>query len=113
MRVARAISILAILCVAVTARAEGPAVGDLAPDFTLKASDGKTYTLSEFRGKQAVVVAWYPKAYTSGCTVECNGDNACEHTKLGCGGGACTASCIDGPKPALECADSCDCQPCP
>ena len=47
------------------------AVGDQAPDFTLPASDGKTYTLSDYRGKQAVVIAWFPKAYTSGCTVEC------------------------------------------
>ena len=46
-------------------------VGDPAPDFTLQASDGKTYTLSEYRDKKAVVVAWFPKAYTSGCTVEC------------------------------------------
>lgn len=54
-------------------------VGDMAPDFTLQASDGNTYTLSEFRGEQAVVVAWYPKAFTRGCTIECkslaeNGD---------------------------------------
>ncbi|MEH6584941.1 MAG: redoxin domain-containing protein [Halioglobus sp.] len=47
------------------------AVGDQAPDFTLQASDGNTYTLSDYRGKQAVVIAWFPKAYTSGCTVEC------------------------------------------
>jgi peroxiredoxin Q/BCP len=46
-------------------------VGDMAPDFTLPASDGKTYRLADFRGKQAVVVAWFPKAYTSGCTIEC------------------------------------------
>jgi thioredoxin-dependent peroxiredoxin len=46
-------------------------VGDEAPDFTLQASDGKTYKLSDFRGKQAVVLAWFPKAYTSGCTLEC------------------------------------------
>ena len=46
-------------------------VGDPAPDFTLQASDGGTYTLSDYRGKQAVVIAWFPKAYTSGCTVEC------------------------------------------
>lgn len=54
-------------------------VGDMAPDFTLQASDGNTYTLSDFRGQQAVVVAWYPKAFTRGCTIECkslaeNGD---------------------------------------
>jgi peroxiredoxin Q/BCP len=63
--------ILVMLCVAVGARAEGLAVGDVAPDFSLPASDGKTYTLSDFRGKQAVVVAWFPKAYTRGCTIEC------------------------------------------
>lgn len=41
-------------------------VGDMAPDFQLKGSDGKTYKLSDFRGKQGVVVAWYPKAFTGG-----------------------------------------------
>jgi thioredoxin-dependent peroxiredoxin len=46
-------------------------VGDPAPDFTLQASDGKTYKLSDFKGKQAVVLAWFPKAYTRGCTIEC------------------------------------------
>ena len=46
-------------------------VGDVAPDFELAASDGSTYRLSEFRDKQAVVIAWYPKAFTGGCTIEC------------------------------------------
>jgi peroxiredoxin Q/BCP len=46
-------------------------VGDPAPDFTLKASNGKTYKLSDFRNKQAMVLAWFPKAYTRGCTLEC------------------------------------------
>ena len=46
-------------------------VGDTAPDFTLQASDGKTYKLSSFKGKQAVVIAWFPKAATQGCTIEC------------------------------------------
>jgi peroxiredoxin Q/BCP len=54
-------------------------VGDTAPDFKLQASDGKTYRLSDFKGKKAVVLAWFPKAFTSGCTIECkslakNGD---------------------------------------
>lgn len=40
-------------------------VGDAAPDFTLQASDGKTYSLSKLRGK-AVVLAWFPKAFTAG-----------------------------------------------
>ena len=57
--------------------AAGPAyaqelkVGDVAPDFKLQASDGKTYTLSSFKGKQSVVIAWFPKAFTQGCTIEC------------------------------------------
>jgi peroxiredoxin Q/BCP len=46
--------------------AEELKVGDQAPDFKLVGSDGKTYTLSDFHGKQAVVVAWYPKAFTGG-----------------------------------------------
>jgi peroxiredoxin Q/BCP len=40
-------------------------VGDTAPDFTLKASDSQTYTLSKLRGK-TVVLAWFPKAFTAG-----------------------------------------------
>lgn len=60
------------------------AVGDAAPDFTLAASDGKTYSLADFRGKQSVVLAWFPRAFTSGCTVECkslakNGDRIREY----------------------------------
>ena len=46
-------------------------VGDQAPDFLLEATDGKTYSLSQFRGKEAVVIAWYPMAFTRGCTIEC------------------------------------------
>ena len=46
-------------------------VGDQAPGFTLEATDGNTYTLEQFRNKQAIVIAWYPQAFTSGCTIEC------------------------------------------
>lgn len=47
-------------------------VGDTAPDFELQATDGKTYKLSDFRKKNEwVVLAWFPKANTSGCTIEC------------------------------------------
>src|SRR6188474_2773516 len=54
-------------------------VGDKAPNFKLQASDGKTYNLADFAGKKAVVIAWFPAAFTKGCTVECkslamNGD---------------------------------------
>lgn len=42
------------------------AAGDAAPEFSLTGSDGKTYKLADFKGKQAVVVAWFPKAFTGG-----------------------------------------------
>lgn len=51
--------------------AEELKVGDMAPDFTLKATDGKTYRLADFRGQKSVVLAWFPKADTPGCTAEC------------------------------------------
>jgi len=46
-------------------------VGDPAPDFELAGSDGRTYRLSDYRDRQPVVIAWFPKAFTGGCTVEC------------------------------------------
>jgi peroxiredoxin Q/BCP len=46
--------------------AENLKVGDLAPAFSLPGSDGRTYTLADFKGKQAVVLAWFPKAFTGG-----------------------------------------------
>jgi peroxiredoxin Q/BCP len=44
-------------------------VGEPAPDFSLTAADGSTVRLSELRGKH-VVVYFYPKADTPGCTTE-------------------------------------------
>lgn len=41
-------------------------VGDAAPDFTLPGTDGKTHTLSEFKGKKNVVLAFYVLAFTGG-----------------------------------------------
>ena len=46
--------------------AEDLKVGSAAPEFSLQGTDGKTYKLSQFKGKQYVVVAWYPKALTGG-----------------------------------------------
>jgi thioredoxin-dependent peroxiredoxin len=83
MRVLMTIGLVAAMAVSAMAQATAPAVelkvGDQAPDFSLQASDGKTYKLSDYRGKKAVVVAWFPKAFTQGCTIECkslaaNGD---------------------------------------
>jgi peroxiredoxin Q/BCP len=37
----------------------------------LPGSDGRTYSLADFKGKRTVVVAWFPRAFTSGCTAEC------------------------------------------
>jgi len=56
---------LALGLLTTTAEAQELKVGDLAPDFTLQASDGKTYTLSTLRGR-AVVLRWFPKAFTAG-----------------------------------------------
>src|SRR6185436_10380542 len=70
-----AMVVAAMLMMAAAGGAQTPApelkVGDQAPDFSLQASDGKTYKLSDFKGKQAVVLAWFPKAFTQGCTIEC------------------------------------------
>jgi len=46
-------------------------VGDEAPNFNLQATTGDYYQLSDYKGKQAVVLAWYPMANTRGCTIEC------------------------------------------
>ena len=66
----RGIGIVSLLLTAAVAFATSAAaqelkVGDPAPDFTLKASDGQTYTLSKLKGK-TVVLAWFPKAFTGG-----------------------------------------------
>src|SRR5947199_7482443 len=45
-------------------------VGDMAPDFTLPATTGEKITLSSFRGKAPVVLAFFPAAFTGGCTKE-------------------------------------------
>ncbi len=65
-----ALSVLSLIVVA--GAGDAPLkVGDPAPPFSLKGSDGKTYSLDQFKGKSAVVIAWFPKALTKGCTAEC------------------------------------------
>ena len=56
------------VALACSAGLAGPALekGDAAPVFSLTGSDGETYALADFAGKQAVVVAWFPMALTGG-----------------------------------------------
>jgi peroxiredoxin Q/BCP len=49
--------------------AEAPAVGSVAPDFTLTTNEGNQASLKDFRGKW-VVLYFYPKDFTGGCTLE-------------------------------------------
>lgn len=62
-RIAIAVS---LLLAASVAGAEEIAVGSKAPPFSLMGSDGRIHTLAEHTGKQAVVLAWFPKAFTPG-----------------------------------------------
>lgn len=61
----------AIALLAPAASAQELAIGDPAPDFALVGSDGQTHRLADFKDRQAVVLAWFPMAFTSGCTIEC------------------------------------------
>src|ERR1700704_2539241 len=73
----KAVVVLTVLTLAGLGLAAAPAaagdlkVGDQAPNFKLQASDGKTYQLTDFKGKERIVLAWFPKAFTQGCTIEC------------------------------------------
>ena len=60
------LAVLGLLVCCAAARAADLKLGDAAPDFALLGSDGKTHKLSDYRGRQAVVLAWFPKAFTGG-----------------------------------------------
>jgi len=73
----QALGMAVLLALAAAAAAQQPAqppappkthlkVGDPAPDFTLPGTDGKTYKLSDFKGKKNVVLAFYVLAFTGG-----------------------------------------------
>jgi peroxiredoxin len=47
-----------------------PQVGDLAPDFTAPSTSGSDVSLSSFRGKKSVLLAFFPLAFTGTCTKE-------------------------------------------
>lgn len=60
---------VSLLAMAAIAGAQSPGElkpGDPAPAFSLPGSDGKTHTLADYKGRQAVVLAWFPKAFTGG-----------------------------------------------
>ena len=65
-----ALACLALLGLAGAAPAAELAPGGDAPDFALPGSDGKLHRLEDYVGKQGVVLAWFPKAFTPGCTTE-------------------------------------------
>jgi peroxiredoxin Q/BCP len=62
-----------------------PQIGKVAPSFKLPASNGETIDLSEVVAKKPVILYFYPKADTSGCTVEACGfrDAAADYKKAG------------------------------
>jgi peroxiredoxin Q/BCP len=63
-------AVLALGSLSMSSAGQAPAaelkVGDPAPDFTLQATDGKTYTLSKDLRGRWLVLAWFPKAFTAG-----------------------------------------------
>src|SRR2546430_17211116 len=60
---------LAITAMAADQTQTQPAAGSAAPDFSLSTSDGSQVSLKDFKGKW-VVLYFYPKDMTSGCTIE-------------------------------------------
>ena len=60
---------LAMLAGVIAWAGEMPAVGSMAPDFTLPSQEGKQVSLHDFKGKW-VVLYFYPKDMTPGCTIE-------------------------------------------
>ena len=64
------LAVVGVLTLSGRTTAAGLKPGDPAPPFKLQGSDGKTHELAQLKGK-AVVLAWFPKAFTGGCTAEC------------------------------------------
>ena len=71
MRLFTSLLLLAVFSVVALAQQPAPPKtnlkgGDKAPEFTLRATDGNTYKLSDFKGKKNVVLAIYVLAFTGG-----------------------------------------------
>jgi len=65
--------VLVVICVVLAQTDLKLKTGDKAPDFTLQDAFGKSYKLTSYKGKTPVIVYFYPKAGTSGCTKEACG----------------------------------------
>ena len=66
------VAVLVITLAGIVRAAEPPAVGVMAPDFKLTSQEGKPVSLHDFKGKW-VVLYFYPKDFTNGCTIEAHG----------------------------------------
>ena len=64
------LALLALNALPALGETEALRAGDVAPPFTLPGTDGNTHRLSDYAGRW-VVLAFFPKAYTGGCTIEC------------------------------------------
>jgi peroxiredoxin Q/BCP len=80
-------------------------VGDPCPGFSMQGSDGKTYTLNDFKGSKPFVIAWFPKAFTGGCTAECKSMRDSSQQLKGLDVAYFTAS-VDTPEKNKEFAES-------
>ena len=81
----RKLIIILVLCITAILNAQVK-VGDKAPDFSLTDKNGKTFELSSLLGKKNLVIYFYPKDETSGCTAEACSfrDNYEEFLKYNC-----------------------------
>jgi peroxiredoxin Q/BCP len=66
MRAAQIFLLTTCMAIPSLSAAAGVKVGDPAPQFSLPGSDGNSYSLTSYRGKQVVVLAWFAKAFTGG-----------------------------------------------
>ena len=68
LKLAGGVAVALLASITGSGQSNGPElkVGDVAPPFNLTGSDGKTHHLADYRGKQAVVIAWFPMAFTGG-----------------------------------------------
>lgn len=64
------VALLIAVCALPGAAATAVQVGDAAPEFTLPSTHGGQVSLADFKGQKNVVLAFYPAAFTGGCTKE-------------------------------------------